>query len=99
LLDTDPATAFNPFGVSRNTRFVKNAVFVTTHELEDSVLLTEDFTLRGDMFNLPGGAVRFAIGVAHLGNTFHDEPDAWTIAGQTTGATNSEPTRGSRDSW
>src|SRR5205814_1014565 len=99
LLDTDPATAFNPFGISQNSRQVKNEIFITTHEFEDSVLVTEDFTLRGDLFNLPGGAVRFAIGGAHLGNTFFDQPDSLTVAGQTTGATNSEPTRGSRDSW
>src|SRR5205823_10435673 len=66
LLDTDPATAFNPFGISQNSRSVKNEVFVTTHEFEDSTIMTEDFTLRGDLFNLPGGAVRFAIGGAHL---------------------------------
>src|SRR6266513_3099132 len=99
LLDTDPATAFNPFGISQNSRQVKNEIFITTHEFEDSVLVTEDFTLRGDLFNLPGGAVRFAIGGAHLGNTFFDEPDPLTIAGQTTGSTNSQSTRGSRDSW
>src|SRR6266404_4069936 len=99
LLDTDPATAFNPFGISQNSRQVKNEVFVTTHEITDTVLLTEDFTLRGDLFNLPGGAVRFAIGGAHLGNTFFDQPDSLTSAGQTTGATNFQQTRGSRDSW
>jgi hypothetical protein len=63
------------------------------------VLITEDFALRGDMFNLPGGAVRFAIGAQHLTNTFYDEPDALTAAGQTTGATNFQPTHGNRDSW
>jgi hypothetical protein len=99
LLDTDPATAFNPFGVSQNTRQVKNEIFITAHDIQDSVLMTEDFTLRGDLFNLPGGAVRFAIGSQHLGNTFFDDPDPLTVAGQTTGATNTEPTRGSRDSW
>ena len=99
LLDTDPATAFNPFGISQNSRQVKNEVFVTTHEIEDSVVMTEDFTLRGDLFNLPGGAVRFAVGGVHLGNTFSDEPDSLTKAGQTTGSTNFQPTRGSRDSW
>ena len=99
LLDTDPATAFNPFGISQNSRQVKNEVFVTSHEITDSVLLTEDFTLRGDLFNLPGGAVRFAIGGMHLGNTVFDEPDSLTKAGQTTGATNFQPTRGSRDTW
>src|SRR6266550_3265346 len=99
LLDTDPATAFNPFGISQNSRQVKNEVFVTSHEITDSVLLTEDFTLRGDLFNLPGGAVRFAIGGMHLGNTVFDDPDSLTKAGQTTGATNFQPTRGSRDTW
>jgi iron complex outermembrane recepter protein len=99
LLDTDPATAFNPFGQNQNTRQVNNEVFVTTHDLETDVIMTEDFTLRGDLFNLPGGAVRFAIGGQHLSNTFKDQPDALTIAGQTTGSTNTEPTRGSRDSW
>src|SRR5712691_5113333 len=99
LLDTDPATAFNPFGISQNSRQVKNEVFVTSHEITDSVLLTEDFTLRGDLFNLPGGAVRFAIGGLHLGNTVFDEPDSLTKAGQTTGSTNFQPTRGSRDAW
>src|SRR6266404_4060049 len=99
LLDTDPATAFNPFGISQNSRQVKNEVFVTTHQITDSVLLTEDFTLRGDLFNLPGGAVRFAVGGVHLGNTFSDAPDSLTKAGQTTGSTNFQPTRGSRDSW
>ena len=61
--------------------------------------MTEDFAIRGDMFNLPGGAVRFAIGGAHLGNTFHDSPVPLTVTGQTTGSTNSQPTKGNRDSW
>ncbi|HZR77692.1 MAG TPA: TonB-dependent receptor, partial [Chthoniobacterales bacterium] len=101
LLDSDPATAFNPFGTGHHTNSasVINQVFVTTHDYEKSVLMTEDFSLRGDLFNLPGGAVRFAIGGAHLGNTYFDEPDPLTITGQTTGATNGEATRGSRDAW
>ena len=99
LLDTDPATAFNPFGKNVNKPDVINQVFVTTHEVENSVIMTEDFTIRGDMFNLPGGAVRFAIGGVHLGNTFHDQPDPLTVHGQTTGSTNFQPTRGSRDVW
>jgi iron complex outermembrane receptor protein len=99
LLDTDPATAFNPFGKNVNNKTVRDQVFVTTKDATDGVLLTEDLTLRGDLFNLPGGAVRFAIGGVHLGNTFFDDPDPLTVTGQTTGSTNSQPTRGSRDSW
>ncbi|HLW34538.1 MAG TPA: TonB-dependent receptor [Chthoniobacterales bacterium] len=99
LLDTDPATAFNPFGKSANNKAVLNQVMTTTHDVEESVIMTEDFAIRGDMFNLPGGAVRFAIGGAHLGNTFHDQPDPLTITGQTTGSTNGQPTKGNRDTW
>src|SRR5207253_113440 len=32
-------------------------------------------------------------------NTFSDEPDPLTITGQTTGSTNGQATRGSRDAW
>ncbi|PYK31601.1 MAG: hypothetical protein DME57_03110 [Verrucomicrobia bacterium] len=99
LLDTDPATAFNPFGLGVNTPQVKREVFVETHDDETSSIMTEDLTLRGDMFNLPGGAVRFALGGMHLGNSFRDVPDALTSAGQTTGSTNFQPTHGNRDAW
>jgi iron complex outermembrane recepter protein len=99
LLDTNPATAFNPFGVNQNTRSVKNQVFATAHNFTEGVLLTEDLTLRGDMFNLPGGAVRFALGGVHLGNTYINEPDPLITAFNTTGFTNSQATRGSRDTW
>jgi iron complex outermembrane receptor protein len=99
LLDTDPATAFDPFGNHSNTRFVLDRVFVTTNHIGWTSLLTEDLTLRGDAFNLPGGAVRFAVGGVHLTNHTTDNPDPLTASGQTTGATNFAPTKGSRDSW
>jgi iron complex outermembrane recepter protein len=99
LLDTNPQTAFNPFGLNSNTKFAKASVFTTAHNIAENVLLTEDFTLRGDMFNLPGGAVRFAIGGQHLGNTYVSEPDALVQEGQTTGFTNSQATHGNRDVW
>jgi iron complex outermembrane receptor protein len=99
LLDTNPATAFNAFGANDNTRAVKNQVFATAHNFTESVLLTEDLTLRGDLFNLPGGAVRFALGGVHLGNTYINEPDPLVTSFNTTGFTNSQATRGSRDTW
>src|SRR6266480_217508 len=34
LLDTDPNTAFNPFGISQNSRQVKHEVFITTHDIQ-----------------------------------------------------------------
>ena len=38
LLDTNPATAFNPFGLNQNSRAVIDKVFVTTHHLGDDVV-------------------------------------------------------------
>ena len=99
LLDTNPATAFNMFGINDNTKFAKDSVFTTAHNYVEGVLLTEDLTLRGDMFNLPGGAVRFAIGGVHEGDTFLSQPDALVQVGQTTGFTNAQQSKGSRDSW
>ena len=102
LLDTNPQTAFNPFtrpGPHAQTRFAAQAVYGVGHNIQDTVLLTEDLALRGDLFNLPGGAVRFAIGGMHLGNTYYNEPDALVQEGQTTGFTNQQSTRGSRDTW
>ena len=100
LLDTNPATAFDPFGLNHNSKFVIDRVFVTTHRLGWTTLLTEDFKLDGDMFNLPGGPISFAIGTEHLTNHTSDNPDALTASGQTGGGFSSlKATRGSRDSW
>ena len=99
LLDTNPATAFNAFGINQNSKFVLDRVFATTNHIGLESLLTEDVKLNGDMFNLPGGPVSFAMGTEHLTNHTSDIPDALVSSGQTTGATNFGPTKGSRDSW
>jgi hypothetical protein len=54
LLDTNPATAFNPFGRNQNTRAVIDKIFVTAHHLGTTSLTLEDLKLFGDL-NLPGG--------------------------------------------
>ena len=99
LLDTNPATAFNMFGANVNSKFALDKVFATLMTLGDTVLLTEDIKLNGDMFNLPGGPVSFAIGGEHLGNTTSTIPDPLTQSGQTTGSTTAKPLKGSRDAW
>jgi iron complex outermembrane receptor protein len=99
LFDTDPATAFNPFGINEQTKSVLNRVFITTKHIGSASLLTEDLKLNGDLYNLPGGPISFAVGAEHLTNKTSDNPDALTSSGQTTGALNFEPTNGSRDSW
>jgi iron complex outermembrane receptor protein len=99
LLDTNPATAFNPFGINQNTRTAIDRVFVTTNRLGTTSLELEDAKLNGDLFNVPAGPVSFATGIEHRRERASDEPDALTASGQTIGATNFGPTKGSRDVW
>jgi iron complex outermembrane receptor protein len=99
LLDTNPATAFNPFGLNQNTKAVLDRVFVTTNRLGATSLTLEDLKLNGDLFPLPAGPVSFAIGGEHRTERARDNPDSLTASGQTLGATNFGPTNGSRDVW
>ncbi|PYL75466.1 MAG: hypothetical protein DMF27_11950 [Verrucomicrobia bacterium] len=103
LLDTNPATAFNPFGINQNSPAVIDKVFVTTQRLGTTSLILEDLKLYGDLWNLPAGPVSFAIGGEHRTEHATDQPDALTASGQTIGANafagNFGPTKGSRDVW
>ena len=99
LLDTNPAIAFNPFGINQNTRAVLDRVFVTTTHFGTTSLTLEDAKLNGDLFDLPAGPVSFAVGAEHRTEHASDRPDALTAAGETVGATNFAPTPGSRDVW
>jgi outer membrane receptor protein involved in Fe transport len=99
LLDTNPATAFNPFGRNQNTRAVLDKIFVTTNELGTTSLTLEDAKLTGDLFKVPAGSVSFAVGGEHRTEHASDSPDALTSSGQTIGASNFGPTKGSRDVW
>ena len=101
LLDTNPATAFNPFGsgANRNTKFVRNFVYTTLQDFQRGNLQTQDFVLRGDMFDLPGGPVSFAIGGQHESDHLSDQPDTLISQNQATGLTGFQATKGSRDIW
>ncbi|PYL17675.1 MAG: hypothetical protein DMF41_13530, partial [Verrucomicrobia bacterium] len=65
LLDTNPATAFNPFGLNQNSPAVINKVFVTTQRFGKASLTLEDLKVTGDLFSLPAGPLSFAIGGEH----------------------------------
>jgi iron complex outermembrane receptor protein len=99
LLDTNPETAFNPFGMNLNKPSVLNKILVTTHHLGVTRLDLEDLKLTGDLFSLPAGPLSFAIGGEHRRESASDNPDALVALGQTTGANNFGPTNGSRDVW
>jgi iron complex outermembrane receptor protein len=107
LLDTNPATAFNPFGLNKNAPAVLDEVFTTAHHRGKSSLILEDLKLTGDLFSLPAGPISFAIGGEHRTDHINDQPDALLASGQTTGALTSDfspinsylPAKGSRDIW
>jgi iron complex outermembrane recepter protein len=100
LLDTNPATAFNPFGLGQQNKFVRDHVFTTASQVGSVTLLTEDFALNGDLFNLPAGPLSFAAGTAHLTNTASGTPDGLSASGQVvTGFPVFGSIEGSRDSW
>ncbi len=82
LLDTNPATAFNPFGINQNSRAVIDGIFVTTNRIGTTSLILEDLNLNGDLFSLPAGPISFAIGGEHRTEHETDQPDALTASGQ-----------------
>jgi outer membrane receptor protein involved in Fe transport len=55
LLDTDPATAFNPFGINQNSPAVIDKVFTTTQHLGKTSFILEDLKLTGRPLQFPGG--------------------------------------------
>ena len=64
LLDSDPATAFDPFlnFVAHNTRAARAQVYVNLQNTGTYELPLYYATFNGDLFNLPAGPVSFAIG-------------------------------------
>ena len=64
LLDTDPATAFDPFlnFTAHNTKAARSRVYVTLHNSGEYELPIGYVTLNGDLFNLPAGPISFALG-------------------------------------
>lgn len=99
LLDTNPATAFNPFGRNVNTAAALNRVFVTLHHTGVATLTDELFSLNGDLITLPAGPVSFALGSEHRKETVNDISDSLNTTFSTIGATDLEASRGSRDAW
>jgi iron complex outermembrane recepter protein len=105
LLDTNPATAFNPFGLNQNSPAVIDSVFTTIHHSGKATLILEDLKVTGDLFSLPAGPLLFAVGGEHRTEKLSDQPDPLTASGQTIGVPTFLPTKanlstnGSRDVW
>ena len=76
LLDTNPATAFNPFlgFFGRNSKAAISRVYVTLHQSGEFELPLGYFTINGDLFNLPAGPVSFAAGLEYRGERWKNNP-------------------------
>jgi iron complex outermembrane recepter protein len=99
LLDTNPATAFNPFGRNVNTAAALSRVLISLHETGVATLTDEVASFNGDMVKLPAGPISFALGSEHRKETVNDIPDSLNTTFSTIGAVDLEATRGSRDVW
>jgi len=101
LLDTDPATAFNPFlGLrGRNTEAAISRVYVTLHNTGQFELPLAYFHLNGDLFNLPAGPVSFAAGLEYRGERWKTNPDPLNTSFDAIGTFNSQASKVNRDVW
>jgi iron complex outermembrane recepter protein len=101
LLDTNPQTAFNPFGgfFRQNTGAARQAVYVTLHNSGEYELPIYYATINGDLFNLPAGPVSFAIGGEYDAPRFTRDRDALNNTFNSIGSVDGQSFRVNRDIW
>src|SRR6478609_9561084 len=101
LFDTNPATAFNPFGGfnRQNTGAARSRVYVTLHNSGEYELPIYYATFNGDLFNLPAGPVSFAIGGEYDAPRFTRDRDALNNTFGTIGSVDGQSFRVNRDVW
>jgi iron complex outermembrane recepter protein len=101
LLDTNPATAFDPFlnFTAHNTRAARARVYVNLHNSGEYELPIGYATVNGDLFNLPAGPVSFAIGGEYDAPRWTRDRDALNTTFQSIGSEDGESARVNRDVW
>ena len=101
LLDTDPATAFDPFlnFNGRNTKAARQRVYVTLHNSGEYELPIGYATINGDLFNLPAGPVSFAIGGEYDAPRWTRDRDVLNTTFQSIGSSDGGSARVNRDVW
>jgi outer membrane receptor protein involved in Fe transport len=95
--DTDPATAFNPFGNQANSAAQLARVRNDLLTLAESRLMSVDAKIGGELVDVPAGALGFAVGYVYTEERFENVPDAAQQRGDTVGFNSSQPLHGSRD--
>ena len=78
LLDTNPATAFNPFlgFFGHNSKAAISRVYATLLSSVQFELRLGYFTINGNLFNLPAGPVSFAAGGEYRGEQGRLDPSS-----------------------
>ena len=101
LLDTNPATAFDPFlnFHAHNTARARQQVYVTLHNSGEYELPIYYATFNGDLFNLPAGPVSFAIGGEYDAPRFTRDRDVLNTTFQSIGSVDGQSFRVNRDVW
>jgi len=101
LLDTDPATAFNPFlGYGgRNTEAAISRVYRTIDNTGHFELPLGYFHLDGDLFNLPAGPVSFAAGLEYREERWRTNPDSEVTSFDAIGTANFQASKVNRHVW
>jgi hypothetical protein len=101
LLDTDPATAFDPFlnFSAHNTKAARSRVYVTLHNSGEYELPIGYATVNGDLFNLPAGPFSFAIGGEYDAPRWTRDRDSLNTTFQSIGSTDGVGARVNRDVW
>src|SRR5205809_1475 len=103
LLDSNPATAFNPFlglsGTNRQTPTAMSRVYVTLHNSGQFELPLGYLTFNGDLFTLPAGPVSFAVGGEYHGERWRNDPDSLNTTFNTIGSTDLQASEVNRDVW
>jgi len=101
LLDTDPATAFDPFlnFNAHNTKAARSRVYVTLHNSGEYELPIGYATINGDLFRLPAGPVSFALGSEYDAPRWTRDRDSLNTTFQSIGSTDGGSARVNRDVW
>ena len=100
LLDTDPATGFDPFlnFTAHNTRAARSRVYVSLHNTGQFEWPSGYVTINGELFNLPAGPVSFAIGGEYDGERVRIDRDSISNTFDAIGP-NGQSFKVNRDVW
>jgi iron complex outermembrane receptor protein len=101
LLDTDPATAFDPFlgFLGCNSKAARSGVYVTLQNTGEFELPLGYVTINGDLFNLWAGPVSFAIGGEYRGERMTRDRDPLNQTFNSIGSVDGQSFRANRDVW